>query len=237
MQVKLPAQTPWVTYVVMGITILVYILQEASRFYYGGIDYPAGLGLKANEAILQGQLWRLFTPMLLHGSLLHIGVNMYSLYALGPAMERYYGHARFLALYLLAGFAGNVTSFLFTPQNALGASTAIFGLIGAEGVFLYENRKLLGEAAQRGLRSVISVAAINLIIGLTAGFDNWGHIGGLVGGTVFAWLAGPAMAVSGIYPNFILTDQRGSGDVLRGVITVGGIFALVTAGTIYLRLR
>jgi rhomboid protease GluP len=228
--VKVPEIKPVVVFVLIGITVLVYVLQEASRFFFNGMDLPAGYGLKANDAILAGQLWRLFTPMLLHASLIHIGVNMYSLYALGPALEKYYGHWRFLTLYVLGGFAGNVVSFMFTQGYSVGASTAIFGLVGA-------NRALLGEAAQRGLRNVIAVAAINLIIGLTGGFDNWGHVGGLVGGTAFAWLAGPLMTVQGVYPNFELHDQRESGEILRAGLSVGAVFVLLTAGTIYLRLR
>jgi rhomboid protease GluP len=89
-------------------------------------------------------LWRLFTPLLLHGSIAHIGFNMYALFIIGPGLERYYGHLRFLVLYLLAGFAGNVFSFLFTPALSVGASTAIFGLVAAQGVFLYRHRQLFG---------------------------------------------------------------------------------------------
>lgn len=235
--VRFAGANPRVVYVIIALTVLVYILQEGSRFLFDGLDIPAGFGLKANDAILEGQLWRLFTPMLLHASLIHIGVNMYSLYALGPALERHYGHWRFLALYLLGGFAGNVVSFMFTDAYSVGASTAIFGLVGAYGVFLYQNRQLLGEAAQRGLRSVITVAALNLLIGLTAGFDNWGHIGGLVGGTAFAWFAGPVMVLTGMAPPFTLEDRREAAAVLRAGISVGAVFVLLTAGTIVLRLQ
>lgn len=224
-------------YVLIAVTVLVYLLQEGSRFLTGGLDYPVAFGAKVNEFILQGELWRLLTPMLLHASLIHIGVNMYSLYALGPALEKHYGHWRFLALYIISGFAGNVVSFMFTQAVSLGASTAIFGLVGAYGVFLYQNRQLLGEAAQRGLRSIITVAGINLLIGMTGGFDNWGHIGGLVSGTAFAWLAGPVMAIKGVFPNFELQDNRDAGEVLRAGISVGAIFVLLVAGTIFIRLQ
>jgi rhomboid protease GluP len=110
-----------------------------------GFDVPAALGMKVNELIIHGQIWRLITPVLLHGSILHLGFNMYALYILGPGLERFYGHWRFLTLYLLAGFAGNVMSFIFSPNPSLGASTAIFGLLGAQGVFLYHNRGIYGR--------------------------------------------------------------------------------------------
>ncbi len=191
-----PRWQPRVTLVILGITIAVYLLQLLGQSLTG-VDYAEALGVKANDLIIQGQLWRLITPVLLHGSILHIGFNMYALYIIGPGLERYYGRWRYLALYLLGGFAGNVLSFLISPENSLGASTAIFGLLGAEGVFLYQNREIFGKSAQRLLMNVIMIAGVNLLIGLApgAGIDNWGHVGGLIGGTLFAFLAGPRFRV------------------------------------------
>ncbi len=164
--------------------------------------------MKSNQAIAAGQWWRLFTPMLLHGGIFHIGFNMYALYVLGPELERFYGGWRFFLLYLVAGFAGNVVSFVLSPYNSLGASTAIFGLLGAEGVFLYQHKKLFGQRAQRALMNIIFIAVINLAIGLSPGIDNWGHLGGLVGGTLFAWFGGPKLEVAGHPPNMTLRDVR-----------------------------
>lgn len=223
------ARTPWVTYITLGLTVTIYLAQWASKLLAGGIDYPAILGMKVNELILQGQLWRLFTPVLLHSttSILHIVFNMYALYNFGPALERYFGHARFLLLYLLGGYAGNVISFFFSPAYSLGSSTAIFGLLGAEAVFLYQNRALFGQTAQRALVNIITIAAINLFIGLSPGIDNWGHLGGLVGGTLFTWFAGPVLQVEGIQPALQVVDQHGAGDALRAAIGVGGVFTLI----------
>jgi hypothetical protein len=106
-------QGPFVVYTLLGITFAVYLLQMASQFALG-VDYPAAIGMKVNPQIVNGELWRLITPMFLHGSILHIGFNMYALYVLGPGLERHYGHWRFLGLYALSGFAGNVMSFLFS---------------------------------------------------------------------------------------------------------------------------
>ena len=85
------------------------------------------LGAKVNELILAGQVWRLITPILLHASILHIGFNMYALFVIGPQLERFYGHGRFLLLYLIAGFTGNVLSFVLSPNPSLGASTSVLG--------------------------------------------------------------------------------------------------------------
>jgi rhomboid protease GluP len=230
--IRLPQVSPVVVYALLGLTIFVFVLQYASQYIYG-VDYPSLLGRKSNELIIQGQLWRLFTPMFLHGGLLHIGFNMYALYIFGPGLERHFGHGRFLALYLLSGFAGNVLSFLFSPNPSLGSSTAIFGLLGAEGVFLYRNREIFGKGAQRALINIISVAAINLFIGLSPGIDNWGHMGGLIGGTLFAWMGGPLLKVDPLAMR--VEDEREPGAVLVAGITVGALFALIAAAIIYFR--
>ncbi|HWQ84154.1 MAG TPA: rhomboid family intramembrane serine protease, partial [Anaerolineales bacterium] len=178
----------------------------------------------------------LFTPMLLHGSLLHIGFNMYALYALGPGLESYYGHSRFLVLYILSGFTGNVLSFLFSPANSLGSSTAIFGLLGAQAVFLFQNKSLFGSRAQRALMNVAMVAAVNLFIGFTSsGIDNWGHLGGMAGGLIFSWFAGPRLTVQGLAPSYILVDERQKTHVVWSAVLVGGLFAALALAGILTR--
>jgi len=226
--VSLPATSSSVTYAILGVTVLAYLVQLLTQYLYG-YDLAVGLGAKANDAIRAGQLWRFFTPMLLHGSILHIGFNMYALYIFGIGLERRYGHGRFLLLYILSGFAGAVASFLFTTAYSIGASGAIFGLIAAEGIFLIQNRKLFGSRMRGALNNVIVVVAINLVFGLQPGIDNWGHIGGLMGGLIFAWFAGPHWEVQGIAPNFHVEDLREPRDVIVGTAVVTIIFCTLAA--------
>jgi rhomboid protease GluP len=223
---KIRDDNPLVSYTLLGLTLAVFLLQTISQVVLG-VDYPAALGMKVNELIIRGQFWRLITPVLLHGSILHLGFNMYALYILGPGLERQYGSSRFLALYLLSGFAGNVVSFQFSSAPSLGSSTAIFGLIGAQGIFLYQNREVFGPAAQKALMNVVIIAVINLVIGLQPGIDNWGHIGGLIGGVMFAWLGGPVYRVTGgsFFPS--ISDGRESTDSLRAGLAVFIIFAIM----------
>ena len=230
--VRTPSSTPVVTYTLMGLCIGIYLLQWATQSLLG-IDYPAALGLKVNDLIIQGQFWRLVTPMFLHGSILHIALNMYALMIFGPGLERYYGHWRYLALYLVSGFAGNVASFLFSLAPSLGSSTAIFGLLGAEAVFLYRNRKLFGSSARNALINLITIAVINLVIGLSPGIDNWGHIGGLIGGVLFAWFGGPVLQVSGSYPELETVDTRQTTSVILAGLGVVLLFALLAAFKIF----
>ncbi len=207
--VRFPQGEPYVTYALLAVTIVVYLLQMAGKQFYG-FDVMAAAGMKSNAAIQAGQWWRLVTPIFLHGGIFHIGFNMYALYVLGPSLERFYGKSGFLLLYLVSGVAGNVFSFIFSTYNSLGASTAIFGLLAAQGVFLYQHRDLFGKSAQRSLMNVLFIAVINFIIGLSPGIDNWGHLGGFIGGALFAWFAGPRMEIVGHPPNLKLKNVRSS---------------------------
>ncbi len=225
-RVRLPQYRPYVTYAILGITVLVFILQQVSNYLLGG-DLLAALGEKSNGLIqTYGQYWRFFTPMLLHASVLHIGFNMYALFIFGPGLERFYGHYRYLGLYVLAGFTGNVLSFVFTTSPSLGASTAIFGLVAAEGIFIFRNRFLYGDNVRSMLMNIIIIVVLNLALGLSPGIDNWGHLGGLLGGAAFAWFAGPLFKVSGYQEDFRLIDHR---TVEMQWLTLFGVFAAFAA--------
>lgn len=215
---KAPAK-PWLTYILLGLTVAVYLLQilgQALRF-----DLVTLLGIKYNDFIRQGELWRLITPVFLHGSILHIAMNMYGLFVFGPGLESRFGRARFFLLYFLSAYAGNVMSFLLNPSPSLGASTAIFGLIAAEGMFLFQNRQLLSDRGRAQITNIIVIAGYNLVYGLVnVRIDNWGHIGGLLGGLIFTWFGGPRFRLEGIYPTYQLTDERQGHGALSGATAV-----------------
>ena len=229
-----PSSRPYVTYILLGLNIAIFLLQAAGEYLFG-YDVVANMGLKVNELILDGQYWRLLTPMFLHGSILHLGFNMYALYIFGPGLERYYKHGRFLILFFLGGFAGNVFSFMFSASPSLGSSTAIFGLLAAEGVFLYQNQKVFGGVARRALNNIIMIAIVNFIIGLSPGIDNWGHMGGLLGGAIFAWFGGPLLKLEGISPDLRVVDSRESREVFMAALADIVIFGGLAGGMIFLR--
>lgn len=215
---------PVVTYTLVTMTVLIYALQFGSQALLN-TDIPALYGMKINEYIVAGQLWRLLTPMFLHASLLHIGFNMYALVIIGSGLESRFGHARFLLLYALGAFAGNVFSFLFSDAPSLGASTAVFGLLGAQMVFFYQNRKLFGAGARSALQNALVVAGLNLFIGLSPGIDNWGHLGGLLGGLLFTWFAGPKLDVQEVtFSHFDVQDERGGRELILGAALVSLVF-------------
>lgn len=217
-RVSAPESAPYVTYTIIAITSLVYVLQLVTS------DLPIVFLAKSNDLIREGELWRLLTPALVHGSLPHILFNMYALLSFGTGLERHFGHGRFFLLYVLGAFAGNVMSFLLTRGDSVGASTAIFGIIGAEGVFLYQNRKLFAGQFRNAIGNVIFVVVVNLFIGLAPTIDNWGHIGGLLGGLIFTSFAGPVWEIEGISPMYRLVDRREVGGVIIGAATVLFIF-------------
>ena len=219
-QVAVPSVKPYATYTLLVVTTLVYLLQLAGQNLLNA-DVVTALGVKDDALIRLGQLWRLITPVFLHASILHIAFNMYALFIFGRGIEARYGHGRFLLLYFLSGYAGNVMSFLLTVSPSLGASTAIFGLISAEGVFIIQNRALLGNRVNRSLMNLLYIAGVNLLIGFTTtGVDNWGHIGGLLGGLLFAWFGGPRWKLEGFYPSVKLVDEREGHGALAGTLSV-----------------
>jgi len=233
-RLALPSARPYVTYAILGVTVAVYLLQLLTQQSFG-VDLLAAYGACMKPAILQGQLWRFLTPILLHASVPHIAFNMYALWVFGMDLERLFGRWRYLALYVVAGFAGNVLSFLFLPNStaaaSLGASTSIFGLVAAEGVFLFQNRSMLGRNYGRAIANVLIVVAGNLAFGLRpgSGIDNWGHVGGLLGGLIFTWLGGPLLEVRNLGYSLQLADKRESRQVIAAaaiVLLVFGALAL-----------
>ena len=233
--VALPALVPKVTYVLIGFTVFIYILQLLSVTVFGyaanQIDWLEVYGARFNSAIRMGELWRFITPMFLHGSIPHIFFNMYALLSIGSFIEKQFGHIRFALLYFLGGFAGNVFSFLLTGENgySVGASTAVFGLVAAQVIFFYQNRTLFGKYARQAIGNSVFIIAINLFIGLTPGIDNWGHVGGLLGGAMFAWFASPRWNVVGAPPDLKLQDEREFSQIVLGtglVIIIFGMLAV-----------
>lgn len=190
-----PKSKPVVVYTLMGISVIVFIIQIITQ-YSLGFDLPLQLGAKYGPLIYQyGQWWRLITPIFLHGSIMHILFNMYALFTIGPELEKFYGHLDFLLFYLITGFCGNVFSYVFSPNSvSVGASTSLFGLIAAQGFIVFKNKKMIHNY-KRVMGNIIMVVAVNLLLGMQNGIDNWGHLGGLVGGSLISFLSCPVITI------------------------------------------
>ena len=193
---RIPLSRPRWVYGFLGINIVVWLLMTLA----GGSEDTAVLiqfGANVPRLVAQGEYWRLFTANFLHIGIPHLLFNSLALYALGPEAEALFGSPRFVSIYLLSGLSGSILSFsLHAGGLSAGASTAIFGLIGALVAFFIRNRKHFGDIWRRRLNNYLVLAALNLYIGFSVpGIDNLGHIGGFAGGLTLGWLLCPFYAV------------------------------------------
>jgi len=173
----------------------------SGNLLFGSIDVVTlvRFGAKYGFLIAEGEWWRFVTPVFLHGSLNHLGFNSLVLFDLGPAVEGLYGPHKFFVLYIATGAASFGLSYLWHPTvPSVGASGAIFGLIGVMIAYGYRNRRGAGEAVRN---MFVRWALYMLLFGLIVpGIDNAAHIGGLVAGIGFGTVVSdlPEVTHSGI---------------------------------------
>ncbi|KAL8153076.1 hypothetical protein V2J09_010836 [Rumex salicifolius] len=180
-----PYQRRW-TNVLLAANVLIYVAQIATQ---GKLML---WGAKINNLIDQGQLWRLVTSSFLHANIGHLLINCYSLNSVGPAVETISGSQRFFGIYFTSAVASTAMSYWLCKAPAVGASGAIFGLVGSVAVFVKRHRGEVGRGTE-DLQQIARVIALNMVIGLMSrGIDNWGHLGGLLGGSAISWFLGPA---------------------------------------------
>lgn len=204
---------PVVTYSLMGITTLVYLLQVV-----GGSTIANLFAFSPQTLALGFEPWRALTNVFLHGSILHLALNMYTLWIFGRLLEPMLGRWRFLTLYLISGLAGSVGVVLLADPFTwvLGASGAIFGLMGA---FVVIQRRLGGG----NMTQLYILLAINLAIGFLPGTNiSWqAHLGGLVGGALVGLI-------------FLETRKRSSRGLQIGLLA-GLAAALIAIGILVAR--
>lgn len=236
-QFQIPLSKPFLTRLLMVVNALVFVAMVA----YGFLIYETlrgtedlrvlvTFGAKVNPLVADGETWRLFSAMFIHIGVFHLLVNLYALYALGPLVEGYFGHLRFLAIYLVGGLFGSLASYAFSDSISAGASGAIFGLAGAITVFFTRYRENFGARGRSILQNMLVIIGINLVFGLTVpGIDNWGHMGGLVGGALVAYGLLPSYKTPDIYlpgQNIVQQEER----TLRSLLWVSVCVALLLIG-------
>ena len=187
------SQKPYIVYLILLINTLLFGTTEI----FGGstnssvlVNFGALYGLYVSE----GQYWRLLTAMFLHAGFFHFALNCLSIFIMGSLAESILGHKKFLFIYIFSGITASFISLIFLPSYgvAIGASGAIFGTLAALGGYFFIYRNKLGEFGKQNFNAILILALVNLAFGfMGSGVDNWGHIGGLIGGIIAAVLVIP----------------------------------------------
>jgi rhomboid protease GluP len=159
-----------------------------------------------------GEYYRIITAGFLHGDIIHLALNMYALYVIGRQMESFLGKTKYITVYFVSLIMGSLLSMALSNYASVGASGAIFGLMGSMLYFGYHYRVYLGNVLKTQL---IPLIFINLVYGFVAtGIDNFGHIGGLIGGV----LATKAVGVK---------YKSTKSDIINGIIMLGILLAFL----------
>jgi membrane associated rhomboid family serine protease len=178
------ADAGYVSKILIGVNAVAFLAQQASPSFerhlilIGQAFDPASAQV---IGVAQGEYWRLLTAAFLHANVLHILLNMYALYLFGPPLEAALGRARFLAVYLISAVGGTALSYAFAApnQSSLGASGAVFGLLGA---FFFVNRRMGRETS-----GLLVLLGINFAFSFLArGIDWRAHLGGMIAGGLTA---------------------------------------------------
>ena len=168
---------PTITYALIAINVILFVIP----LLYSQLQQMVDTLCVHGPSIRAGEYYRLIGGMFMHGSLFHLIFNCYALYVLGSQIESFLGKFKFTIIYFLAGIMGSLFSITFNGNVAsIGASGAIFGLMGSLLYFGYHYRVYLGNALKS---QIIPLIIANLFFGfIMAGVDNAAHIGGLIGG-------------------------------------------------------
>ena len=173
-----------VNYVILGILAIIFLFsflfnKSNEVIYYLGVYGPL---------IRNGEFYRLLTGAFVHVDIFHFLCNGYALYILGNQIENFYGKKKFIIIYLVSALTGSLLSICMHDTFSIGASGAIFGLLGSLLYFGYHYRVYFGSVI---LNKVLPVIIFNLVIGfMISGIDNFAHIGGLIGGLLVSMALG-----------------------------------------------
>ena len=179
----LEPKKPIVTFIIIGILVLMFLMQ----FVFTPIELLYYLGVQ-KDLVRYGEIYRLLTGAFLHLDILHLLCNLYALYVVGKLSESYFGKCKFTLIYLFSALTGSLLSIAMGDSFSIGASGAIFGILGSLLYFGYHYRVYFGNVL---LKQIIPVIIFNLAIGfMIDDIDNFAHIGGLIGGLLISKAVG-----------------------------------------------
>ena len=187
---RIPRYKPIFTKLLIALISIMFVIEMFFSALYSDKAIIL-LGAKWNPGITHGEYWRFLTCTFLHGNLIHLFLNLAALYIFAQEVESIYGSFRFLLIYLLSSWGAGLASYMFSPGIAIGASGAVFGIIGSLIVFFFRQREKV-TGANLKFKSMYTLVIINLILGfLLPKIDNSAHIGGLITGLISAWFISP----------------------------------------------
>ena len=177
------------TYTLIIINSIVYLISAFLSQSFTDMDMQTLVDMGAlygPYTVQQGEWWRLFTAMFLHGGMTHLLMNMFSLYIVGRAAEMYFDTKAYLSIYFFSGILGGLTSLYMHPEAVgVGASGAIFGIFGVLAGFFLAHREKIASHSKAFMKDFAIIIGINLVIGFSIpSVDVSAHIGGLVVGLV-----------------------------------------------------
>jgi rhomboid protease GluP len=206
--IRLPLSRPIATYVLLALIVVVFvadfILEQLT-----GQPILFYLGAQVNSWVGAGEYWRLLSAIFLHGGLMHLAFNSWALYSLGRDIESFYGLLWFTVLFFISGLAGNIAWYVFgTDVPSIGASGAIFGLIGAEVAYFVRNRQLFGAFGRQRLGNLAILIGINLVFGFTVpNINNFAHLGGLTAGFLLGLGLSPGYTITASQEGYALSHR------------------------------
>ncbi|XP_057462515.1 RHOMBOID-like protein 9, chloroplastic isoform X2 [Actinidia eriantha] len=183
--------------ILVSMNIAVFLFGIASPTQKSDLELlslPLAYGAKINHLILLGEWWRLVTPMFLHSGIFHISLGCWVLFTFGPRVCRSYGSFSFLLIYILGGIAGNLTSFLQTPEPTVGGTGPVFAIIGAWLIYQILNKEVIAkDDSENMLQKVLIATALSCLLSNFGLIDDWTHFGAAFTGTVYGFLTCPLL--------------------------------------------
>ncbi len=226
---SIPKYKPFLIKKITFLIIIMFIIEILSNALQDNKAIIT-LGAKSIPEITNGEYWRFLTCVFLHGNIFHLMLNLGGLYIFGKEVESIYGTFRFFLIFIFSAWGAGLTSYIFSDGIAIGASGAIFGILGSLIVFFYKQKEKI-TGANIKFRSMYTVAIINIVLGfLLPRIDNSAHVGGLVAGLIISWFLSPEYRIEkdDSLNKVYITRKKNIQKALTGIVLTLLILYLLT---------
>lgn len=233
---RIPKHKPLLSRFLIFLISTMYLIEV----YFNALYSDKGLiilGAKWNEGITNGEYWRFLTCTFLHGNIMHLFLNLTALYIFGQEVESIYGIFRFFLIYIFSSWGASLASYAFSPNIAIGASGAIFGIIGGLIIFFFRQREKV-TGANFKFKSMYTLVIINLLFGiLLPRIDNSAHLGGLITGLFSGWFISPEYKIekNEQLDKLVITKKTDTIKLISGIILVITILFWLTKLSVNLK--